>query len=89
MDELARKTVEAERDGVVRLLRTVADRLASLAASEVREPLARLAAPVTTLAHEAEPLLGPLPPPPHRATADGARPWPTVVFVHRGCGLGA
>ena len=53
--------VEEERDGVVSLLHTIADRLHALTPFEVRRSLARLASPLALLAHEAEPVIGPLP----------------------------
>lgn len=83
MDDLSAKRVEAERDGIVSLLRAIADRLATLAGREAIESLHRLRHPVTTLVEAAVPVLGPLPgePPPERA--DPAA-WPTVVFVRRG-----
>ncbi len=86
MDDLSAKTLEAERDGIVSLLRAIADRLASLAGAEAYEPLRQLRDPVTTLRDAAVPLLGTLPtdrePPPTDPAA-----WPTVVFVQRGQGL--
>lgn len=88
MDELAAKRVEGERDAVVALLRTIADRLEAMAGLDAREPLRRLALPMETLASEAADVLGALPalPPP----GDDARPdWQTVVFVRRGAGADA
>ena len=84
MDELARTKVEEERDEVVALLRAIADRLHALAPSE-----ARLASPVALLAHEAEPIVGPLPAVAHMDADPDPPPWHTVVFVRRGLGLGA
>jgi hypothetical protein len=88
MDELARTKVEEERDGVVALLRTIADRLHALTAPEARTSLARLASPVALLAHEAEPMIGPLPEVVHTADPDPP-PRATVVFVRRGAALSA
>lgn len=90
MDEASRNTVEDARDGIVALLRTIADRLHALDSPEVHRSLARLAAPLSLLAREAEHLIGPLPA--HRCgPADDADPRerPTVVFVHRGAALEA
>jgi hypothetical protein len=89
MDELARTKVEDERDEIVALLRTIADRLHALTPPETRVSLERLASSVAMLAQEAEPMIGPLPvvtrveddpDPPGRAT---------VVYVRRGSALGA
>lgn len=88
MDELAATRIEGERDALVELLRTIADRLAMLAGAEAHEPLRRLAAPVETLAHEAARVLGTLPAPVQQCDHD--RPdWATVVFVRRGSGASA
>ena len=89
MDELARTKVEVERDGVVELLRTIADRLHSLPVFEARRSLARLASPVALLAHEAEPVIGPLPAVEHIDSDPDPQARPTVVFVRRGAALGA
>jgi hypothetical protein len=89
MDELARTKVEEERDGVVALLRTIADRLHSLTPFEARRSLARLASPVALLAHEAEPMIGPLPLVEHSDADPDPPPRATVVFVRRGAALGA
>ena len=89
MDELARTKVEDERDEVVALLRTIADRLHALAPSEARRSLARLASPVALLAHEAEPIVGPLPAVVHMDADPDPPPWHTVVFVRRGLGFDA
>ena len=82
MDELARTKVEEERDGVVSLLRTIADRLHTLTPLEARHSLA-------LLAHEAEPMIGPLPPIEHSDVDPDPPPRTTVVFVRRGAALGA
>lgn len=92
MDERSRITVEDERDWVVSLLRTIADRLHGLNPPEARQSLARLSSPLALLAREAEALVGPLPgqwsPEPYGdATPDPPRQ--TVVFVHRGAALEA
>ena len=89
MDELARTKLEEERDGVVALLRTIADRLHSLSPFEARRSLARLASPVALLAHEAEPVIGPLPAVEHSAADPDPPARTTVVFVRRGAALGA
>ncbi|MCW5892514.1 MAG: hypothetical protein KIT14_18525 [bacterium] len=90
MDELAARRIEGQRDAAVVLLRTIADRLATLAGSEAREPLHRLAGPLETLAHEAASVLGSLPASAPPDGDDGERPdWATVVFVRRGGGAGA
>ena len=89
MDESARKKVVEERDGVVALLETIADRLQSLAPSQAWESLLRLAAPLAELRHEAEPLLGPLPEVRRSVRGDDDRNWSTVFFVRRGSGIGA
>jgi len=89
MDELARTKVEEERDGVVTLLRTIADRLHALAPPDARASLARLASPVALLAHEAEPVIGPLPIIAHGEADPDPPPMPTVVFVRRGAALSA
>jgi len=89
MDELARMNVEEERDEVVALLRTIADRLHALTPLEARMSLARLASPVALLAHEAEPVMGPLPPVPRWDTDPDPPPRTTVVFVRRGASLSA
>lgn len=83
MDDLSAKRVEAERDGIVSLLRTIADRLATLAGREAVESLRQLRHPVTTLVEAAVPVLGPLENEPAAQAADPAA-WPTVVFVRRG-----
>lgn len=90
MDELLRTRVEQERDGIVTLLRTIADRLHALTAPEARASLARLAFPVAQLAHEAEPVIGPVGPLPGDPRMDGPDPPlpTTVVFVHRGTSFG-
>jgi hypothetical protein len=89
MDELARTKVEEERDGVVSLLRTIADRLHTLTPWEARRSLARIASPVALLAHEAEPVIGPLPAIAHSDEEPDPPPRTTVVFVRRGASLGA
>ena len=90
MDEESRNTVDEARDGIVTLLRTIADRLHALEAPEVHRSLARLAAPLALLAREAEQLVGPLPAHQGRRADDPAPPQrPTVVFVHRGAALDA
>jgi hypothetical protein len=89
MDELARTKVEEERDGVVALLRTIADRLHALAPLEARTSLARLASPVALLAHEAEPMIGPLPAVACTDADPDPPPRATVVFVRRGSALSA
>jgi hypothetical protein len=89
MDELARTKLEEERDGVVALLRTIADRLHSLTPFEARRSLARLASPVALLALEAEPMIGPLPAVEHSDADPDSPPRATVVFVRRGAALGA
>jgi hypothetical protein len=89
MEELARTKLEEEREGVVALLRTIADRLHSLPLFEARRSLARLASPVALLAHEAEPMIGPLPAVEYTDTDPDPPPRPTVVFVRRGAALGA
>ena len=89
MDELARTKVEEERDGVVALLRTIADRLHTLTPLEARRSLARLASPLALLAHEAEPTIGPLPPIEHSDVDPDPPPRTTVVFVRHGAALGA
>ncbi len=87
MDELARTRVEEERDEVVALLRAIADRLHAMAPLDARLSLARLASPVALLAHEAEPVIGPLPAM-TRARADPDPPVrTTVVFVRKGYAL--
>ncbi len=89
MDELARTKVEEERDGVVALLRTIADRLHVLTPFEARRSLARIASPLALLAHEIEPVLGPLPAIEHSDGDPDPPPRTTVVFVRRGASLGA
>ena len=91
MDELARTKVEEERDEVVALLRAIADRLHALTPPEARTSLARLASPVALLAHEAEPVIGPLPLVVHPVLHADPDPPPraTVVFVRRGAALSA
>jgi hypothetical protein len=89
MEELARTKLEEEREGVVALLHTIADRLHSLPLFEARRSLARLASPVALLAHEAEPMIGPLPAVEYSDTDPDPPPRPTVVFVRRGAALGA
>jgi hypothetical protein len=89
MDELARTKVEEERDGVVALLHTIADRLHALTPFEARRSLARLASPVALLAHEAEPVVGPLPAVEHSDVDPDPPPRTTVVFVRRGAALDA
>ncbi len=90
MDERSRITVEAERDGVVSILRTIADRLHALETPAPRHSLVRVASALALLAREAEALVGPLP------ETRAAGPCPetdpprqTVVFVHRGAALEA
>jgi hypothetical protein len=90
MDEASRNTVEDARDGIVALLRTIADRLHALNTPEAHRSLARLASPLALLAREAEHLVGPLPR--HdwgHAEAPEPPQRPTVVFVHRGAALEA
>jgi hypothetical protein len=89
MEELARTKLEEEREGVVALLRTIADRLHSLPLFEARRSLARLASPVALLAHEAEPMIGPLPAVEYSDADPDPPPRPTVVFVRRGAALNA
>src|SRR4029450_1737931 len=89
MDELARTKLEEERDGVVSLLRTIADRLHTLTPFEARRSLARIASPVALLAHEAEPVIGPLPAIAHSDAEPDPPPRTTVEFVRRGASLGA
>lgn len=89
MDELARTKVEEERDEVVALLRTIADRLHALTLPEARMSLSRLASPIALLAHEAEPMMGPLPVVSHEADDPDPPPRTTVVFVRRGAALNA
>lgn len=92
MDELSRTQIEEDRDGIVALLRTIADRLHALTAPEARLSLARLASPLALLAHEAEPVIGPIGPLPMIGQPNGSTDPPlrtTVVFVHRGTSLGA
>ena len=90
MDHMSRTDVEDERDGIVALLRTIADRLHALNLPEARRSLARLASPLALLAREAEPLIGPLPAPERHNGSDPDPPQrPTVVFVHRGAALEA
>lgn len=90
MDQMSRTQVEDERDGVVALLRTIADRLHCLTAIEAHVSLARLASPLALLAREAEPVVGPLPALTSRDGDPGPPPQrPTVVFVRRGAPLEA
>ena len=89
MDELARTKVEEERDGVVSLLRTIADRLYELTLPEASMSLARLESAVTLLAREAEPMIGPLPLVAHTDADPDPPPRATVVFVRRGAALSA
>ena len=90
MDEESRNDVEDARDGIVALLRTIADRLHALNTPEARRSVARLASPLALLAREAEHLIGPLPAPERTHTGDPDAPQrPTVVFVHRGAALEA
>ena len=84
MDELARTKVEEERDGVVALLRTIADRLHALTPSEARRSLARLASAVALLAHEAEPVSVRCRVVAHMDADPDPPPRTTVVFVRRG-----
>ncbi len=88
MDELARTRIAETRDEIVALLRTIADRLHALTPLEARTALGRLASSVSLLAHEAEPMIGPLPSVAHADDPDPpART--TVVFVRRGAALDA
>jgi hypothetical protein len=89
MDELARTKVEEERDGVVSLLRTIADRLYELTLPEASTSLARLESAVALLAREAEPMIGPLPLVAHTDADPDPPPRTTVVFVRRGAALNA
>jgi hypothetical protein len=89
MDESSKAKVEEERDGVVELLRTIADRLHALTAPEARRSLRRLASPIALLAHEAEPMIGPLPELAPVCDVPDPPPVATVVFVRRGAALEA
>jgi hypothetical protein len=89
MDELARTKVEEERDGVVALLRVIADRLYELTPPEAGMSLARLGSAVAQLAREAEPVIGPLPLLVHADADPDPPPRTTVVFVRRGAALDA
>jgi|GEM_PF-6463076 len=85
MEDLSAKRVEDERDGIVSILRTIADRLATLAGREAHESLRQLRHPVTSLVEAAVSVLGPLPADLSEGpAAPSGSTWPTVVFVRRG-----